>query len=122
MKSVEEKEQDDDGLVITAYQRSLLGDGVLCLFVLQTIGQIGFMIMMTKDYYMDYILFNKNAVVQSSTFMALWYLFFFWFAGITVFRARLPNFFRLQCPYGKGSHVQIVKEQQGKEPGGKVFI
>ncbi|KAI8339657.1 hypothetical protein BC941DRAFT_512000 [Chlamydoabsidia padenii] len=116
MKSKDEEEEnddnDDDNLVIRAYRRSLLGDSMACLFILETLGQVGYMIMMTNDYYTGYALFNQNAVIQSSTFMAMWYLFFFWFSALTIFRSRLANFFRLQCPYGKGDYVQIERQQQ----------
>ncbi|CAO3596256.1 unnamed protein product [Absidia cylindrospora] len=101
----------EEPLVIKAYKRDIIGTLVAFIFFVQTLGQIGYMIMMTKDYYMNYALFNGDALVQSCTFMGMWYIFFFWFAGITIFRFRLPNFFRIQCTYGEGQHVQVERKQ-----------
>ncbi|KAI8076794.1 uncharacterized protein BX664DRAFT_343939 [Halteromyces radiatus] len=109
----EDDEEEEEPLVIKAYKQDFVGTIMTILFLIQTAGQVAYMIMMTKDYYMNYALFNGNALVQSSTFMGMWYIFFFWFAGITIFRFRLPNYFRLQCSYAEGHYVQIERKQEG---------
>ncbi|ORZ26131.1 hypothetical protein BCR42DRAFT_364782 [Absidia repens] len=110
---------DDDGdaieeesMTIKAYKRDPLGNMVTIIFLAQTLGHVGCMIMMTKDYYSDFALFNGYAMIQSATFIGMWYIFFFWFAVLTLFRSRLLNFFRIQCPYGQGHYLQIEKKQE----------
>lgn len=101
-------------MTIHAYKRSWVGIIVSVIFFFQTLGQVGYMIMMTQDYYTGFALFRGDAVVQPSTFMGMWYIFFFWFAGLTVFRFRIPNFFRIRCSYGQGQYVQIERKEPGK--------
>ncbi|KAF7725950.1 hypothetical protein EC973_009187 [Apophysomyces ossiformis] len=72
---------------------------------------IGYMIAMVYDYYHDYLMFRGSAVVQSSTFIGMWYIFFFWFASLTIFKNRLANFFRIQCRYSEGEFVQVEKQE-----------
>jgi cation-transporting ATPase 13A3/4/5 len=39
----------------------------------------------------------------------MWYLFFIWFAILTIFKNRISNFFRIRCTYGEGQYVQIER-------------
>ena len=112
VSSMEEEPEDD--MVIHAYKRSMFGNFMVVLFSLQTLGQVGFMIMMTQDYYTNYALFRAFAEVQASTFIAMWYIFFIWFACLTIFRHRIPNFFRIRCSYGQGQYVQVERKEAGK--------
>ncbi|KAG1034255.1 hypothetical protein G6F25_009812 [Rhizopus arrhizus] len=102
-------EQQDT--IIKAYKRDFFGLFVLVAYMLQTIGMIAYMILITFDYYQDYYFFRGDALVQSSTFMGMWYVFFIWFACLTVFKSRLPNFFRIQCPYDEGQYVQVERKE-----------
>ncbi|ORX48327.1 hypothetical protein DM01DRAFT_1292119, partial [Hesseltinella vesiculosa] len=109
-QDAEDSESDAD-LDIKAYRRDYIGYLALSIFLLQTLGHVGFMIMLTKDYYDNYALFNEIALVATSTFIGMWYLFFGWFASITIFRSRLSNFFRVRCSYERGQYVQIEAKQ-----------
>ncbi|KAI7873218.1 uncharacterized protein EV154DRAFT_100788 [Mucor mucedo] len=104
-------EENEDDMVIHAYKTNWLGKIVAYIIFVQTIGQICFMIMMVKDYYTDFLLFRGFSEIQASTFIAMWYIFFFWFASLTIFRFRLPNFFRIRCSYGQGEYVQVEKNE-----------
>ncbi|KAI9468133.1 MAG: hypothetical protein EXX96DRAFT_114710 [Benjaminiella poitrasii] len=98
-------------MVIKAYKRDFIGLFVCFLFGLQTVGMVAYMIVITYDYYQDYYFFKGDAVVQSSTFIGMWYVFFIWFACVTIFKSRLPNFFRIQCPYEDGHYVQVERQE-----------
>lgn len=111
LSSVEETE---DNMVIHAYRRTWFGDIMLVIYCLQTLGQVAYMILITDDYYNDYALFRGYFLIQSSTFMGMWYFFFFWFAALTIFRFRLPNYFRIRCTYGQGQYVQVERKEPGK--------
>jgi cation-transporting ATPase 13A3/4/5 len=103
--------ENDENMVIHTYKRTWIGDIALVLFGVQTIGQIAYMIMLTSDYYTSYAMFRGFAIVQSSTFMGQWYIFFIWFACVAIFRYRLPNFFRIRCNYGEGQYVQVERQE-----------
>lgn len=107
LSSIEE-EQD---MVIHAYKRDWFGTFIAVLFFLQTVGQIAYMILMVEDYYTPYMKFRGFGEIQASTFMGMWYIFFFWFASLTIFRYRLPNFFRIRCAYSQGQYVQIERKE-----------
>ncbi|OBZ81777.1 hypothetical protein A0J61_10175 [Choanephora cucurbitarum] len=102
---------DNDHIVIHAYKRNIFGTLVGCLFLIQTIGHIGYMIMMTEDYYTNYALFRGYSVVQTSTFIGMWYILFLWFISLTAFKHRLPNFFRIRCIYEQGNYVQVERKE-----------
>ncbi|CAO0791257.1 unnamed protein product [Mucor circinelloides] len=108
LSSIEEEEED---MVIHAYKRDWFGNIILAVFFLQTIGQIAYMIMMVQDYYTVYEKFRGFGEIQASTFMGMWYIFFFWFAALTIFRFRLPNFFRIRCSYAQGQYVQVERKE-----------
>lgn len=108
-------EENEDNMVIHAYKRTWFGDLMLVIYILQTLGQVAYMIMMTNDYYNNYTLFRGYWVVQSATFMCMWYIFFFWFAALTIFRFRLSNFFRIRCVYGQGQYVQVERKEPGED-------
>ncbi|KAI8362638.1 hypothetical protein BD560DRAFT_373869 [Blakeslea trispora] len=119
-KKIEQKDEassdhpsssDKDRIIVHTYKKNLLGTLVGFLFLIQTIGHIGYMIMMTEDYYTDYALFRGYSVVQPSTFIGMWYILFFWFVSLTIFRSRLPNFFRVRCGYGQGHYAQVEREE-----------
>ncbi|KAI8144258.1 hypothetical protein BJV82DRAFT_557186 [Fennellomyces sp. T-0311] len=103
--------EPEDQMVIKAYRRDFVGIICFVLYVLQTLGMVAYMIMLTWDYYQDYILFEGNQLVQSSTFIGMWYIFFFWFAALAIFKSRLMNFFRIKCSYAKAHYVQIEKHE-----------
>lgn len=103
--------EETDEMVIKAYKRDWLGVFVSIIFILQTLGMIAYMIMMTYDYYQDYYWFKGSWTVQSSTFMGMWYVYFIWFAVVTIFKSRLPNFFRIQCTYAEGQYVQVERQE-----------
>ncbi|KAI9260854.1 hypothetical protein EDC94DRAFT_129350 [Helicostylum pulchrum] len=107
--SVNTDEQDD--MVIKAYKRDYYGSLVYILYMLQTVGMVAYMMLMTVDYYQDYLFFRGFAVVQGSTFIAMWYIFFIWFAVLTVFKNRISNFFRIQCSYAEGQYVQVERNE-----------
>ncbi|KAI8393977.1 uncharacterized protein BYT42DRAFT_552937 [Radiomyces spectabilis] len=104
--------EPEETMVIKAYKRDWIGMLAFTLYLLETIGMIAYMILMTYDYYQDYRFFRGSQLVQSSTFMGMWYIFFFWFASLTMFRHRLSNFFRIQCRYSEGQYVQVEKQEQ----------
>lgn len=105
--SVDTAEQD--AMIIKAYKRDYLGSLVSTLYMLQTAGMVAYMILITYDYYQDYLYFRGFAVVQGSTFIAMWYIFFIWFAILTIFKNRLSNFFRIQCTYDQGEYIQVER-------------
>ncbi|KAI8368373.1 hypothetical protein EDC96DRAFT_441550 [Choanephora cucurbitarum] len=98
---------EDNDMVIKAYKRDPFGMLVSVLYFLQTIGMFAYMILLVYDYYQNYLFFRGSAVVQSSTFIAMWYIFFIWLATLTIFKSRLANFFRIQCTYDQGQYIQI---------------
>lgn len=100
---------EQDGMIIKAYKRDYFGSLVSTLYMLQTLGMVAYMILITYDYYQDYLFFRGFAVIQGSTFIAMWYIFFIWFAVLTIFKNRLSNFFRIQCAYGQGEYVQVER-------------
>ncbi|KAI8987690.1 hypothetical protein BDF20DRAFT_815326, partial [Mycotypha africana] len=108
MSSVEEEEEE---MTIHAYKRDRFGICAAVIFSIQTLGQICYMIMMVKDYYMNYALFRGYGEIQASTFMGMWYILFFWFASLTIFRHRIPNFFRIRCLYSQGHYVQVERKE-----------
>ncbi|KAI8074516.1 hypothetical protein BC940DRAFT_343132 [Gongronella butleri] len=112
-KEQDEGMDDDQDMNIKAYRRDFVGYLALSIFLLQTLGHVGLMIMLTKDYYDNYALFNGDALIASSTFIGMWYLLFGWFASITLFRSRISNFFRLRCLYKDGQYVQVEAKQEG---------
>lgn len=101
--------EEQEEMTIKAYKRDYLGTLVFILYCLQTIGMVAYMILITYDYYQNYLFFRGVAVVQSSTFIGQWYIFFIWFAALTIFRNRLANFFRIQCTYAQGQYVQVER-------------
>lgn len=103
--------EDTDNMVIHAYRLDIVGNIAFGLFIIQTLGQIAFMIMMTANYYSNHSYFRGSGEVQSSTFIGMYYIYFFWFAGIAVFRHRLLNFFRLRCDYDQGQYVQVERAE-----------
>ncbi|KAI8380316.1 hypothetical protein BD560DRAFT_387815 [Blakeslea trispora] len=103
---------EESNMVIKAYKRDPFGMLVSVLYFLQTIGMFAYMILLVYDYYQNYLFFRGSAVVQSSTFIAMWYIFFIWLATLTIFKARLSNFFRIQCTYDQGQYIQV----EHKEP------
>ncbi|KAG2225949.1 hypothetical protein INT45_006645 [Circinella minor] len=110
-KSSSEELEPEEHMVIKAYKRDYLGVFCFVLYILQTLGHVAYMIMITWDYYQDYILFEGNQLVQSSTFIGMWYIFFFWFASLSIFKPRLMNFFRIKCTYAEANYVQIEKRE-----------
>ncbi|CEG80570.1 hypothetical protein RMATCC62417_14887 [Rhizopus microsporus] len=107
-KSTEEGQEE---MVIKAYKRDFFGLIVSALYILQTIGMVAYMVLIVYDYYQNYYFFRGVAVVQSSTFIGMWYVFFFWFACLTIFKSRLANFFRIQCTYDEGQYIQIERKE-----------
>ncbi|CAO3615556.1 unnamed protein product [Mucor hiemalis] len=105
--SIHTEEQDE--MTVKAYKRDYFGTLVYFLYILQTMGMIAFMIVLVFDYYQNYLYFRGDALVQSSTFIGMWYVFFIWFAILTVFRNRLSNFFRIQCIYPQAQYVQVER-------------
>ncbi|KAI9497199.1 hypothetical protein BDB00DRAFT_970411 [Zychaea mexicana] len=93
--------EPEEQMVIKAYKRDFLGMFCFLLYILQTLGMVAYMIMLTWDYYNEYILFGGNQLVQSSTFIGMWYIFFGWFGCLSVFKNRLMNFFRIKCAYAE---------------------
>ncbi|CEG71670.1 hypothetical protein RMATCC62417_07368 [Rhizopus microsporus] len=104
-------EEDQEEMVIKAYKRDFFGLIVSALYILQTIGMVAYMILIVYDYYQNYYFFRGVAVVQSSTFIGMWYVFFLWFACLTIFKSRLANFFRIQCTYDEGQYIQIERRE-----------
>ncbi|CAO3683791.1 unnamed protein product [Rhizopus stolonifer] len=102
---------DEQDTIIKAYKRDVFGTLVSVLYALQSLGMLAYMVLITYDYYQDYLFFRGDALVQSSTFMGMWYVFFIWFACLTVFKSRLPNFFRIQCSYEEGQYVQVERKE-----------
>ncbi|RCI03520.1 hypothetical protein CU098_010396, partial [Rhizopus stolonifer] len=102
---------DQEDMVIKAYKRDYFGLFVCVVYFLQTIGMFAYMILLVYDYYQNYLFFRGSAVVQSSTFIAMWYIFFIWLASLTIFKSRLPNFFRIQCAYYQGQYVQVERKE-----------
>lgn len=100
-------------MVIKAYKRDVLGMFFFGCYILQTLGMIAYMIMIVYDYYQNYLWFRGVAVVQSSTFIGQWYVFFIWFAILTIFKNRIMNFYRIQCTYAEGQYVQVEKAEPG---------
>ncbi|KAI7902768.1 uncharacterized protein BX663DRAFT_552164 [Cokeromyces recurvatus] len=80
---------DDNDTIIHAYKRNWLGDISLLFFILQTVGQVAFMILMTQDYYTNYSLFRGYGEIQASTFIGMW----------------------IKCNYAEGQYVQIERRQ-----------
>lgn len=106
-------------MIIKAYKRDPVGIVMFIVYGLQTLGLVCMMITMVYDYYPRgwipaYQLFNGDALVQSSTFMGMWYVLFFWFATLVIFRSRIPNFYRIQCTYDQGQYVQVEKNEPCK--------
>ncbi|KAI7883302.1 hypothetical protein K492DRAFT_185103 [Lichtheimia hyalospora FSU 10163] len=101
----------DAGMVIKAYKVDYIGFFCFILYILQTLGMVAYMIMIVNDYYDDYILFRGFQIVQSSTFIGMWYIFFIWFACLAIFKNRLMNFFRIRCSYTEADYVQIENHQ-----------
>lgn len=101
-------------MIIKAYKRDYIGMFCFVLYILQTLGMVAYMIMIVNDYYDDYILFRGSQIVQSSTFIGMWYIFFFWFACLAIFKNRLMNFFRIRCSYTEADYVQIENHQARK--------
>lgn len=101
-------------MLIKAYKRDFIGMFCFVLYIVQTIGMVAYMIMMVKDYYLDYLLFRGSQIVQSSTFIGMWYIFFIWFSCLAIFKPRLMNFFRIRCSYHEADYVQIEKHQPRK--------
>lgn len=102
---------ESEEMVIKGYKTDILGLFFYYCYLLQTIGMICYMILIVYDYYQDYLFFRGNAVVQSSTFIGQWYVFFIWFACFTVFKSRIPNFFRIQCSYKECKYVQVERKE-----------
>lgn len=102
-------------MIIKAYKPNIVGRVCAGLYILQTFGMIGYMITIVYDYYQNYLMFRGYSEVQTCTFIGMWYIFFFWFASLTIFKKRLSNFFRIQCRYSEGEYVQIEKEEPGKQ-------
>ncbi|KAI7860460.1 hypothetical protein BDC45DRAFT_474316 [Circinella umbellata] len=103
--------EPEEKMTIKAYKRDWIGMFIFFLYIIQTFGMIAYMIMMTEDYYTEYLLFRGNQTVQASIFIAMWYIFFGWFAALVMFQHRLPNFFRIQCTYSEGQYVQVEKDE-----------
>ena len=57
--------EPDENMIIKAYKRDWIGMFIFLLYILQTFGMIAYMIMMTQDYYTEYLLFRGNQTVQA---------------------------------------------------------
>ncbi|CAO3638867.1 unnamed protein product [Cunninghamella echinulata] len=110
-ESESESIEPEEDMIIKAYKRDILGTFFFICYILQTLGMFCFMIMTVYDYYQNYYWFRGSWVVQSSTFMGQWYVFFFWFACMTIFKSRIMNFYRIQCTYAEGQYVQVEKSE-----------
>jgi cation-transporting ATPase 13A3/4/5 len=109
--SIDGDSVEGDDMIVKAYKTDIVGLFFGACYLLQTIGMVAYMILITYDYYQDYYFFRGDALVQSSTFMGQWYIFFIWFASLTIFRSRLSNFFRIQCTYSQAQYVQIERKE-----------
>ncbi|ORZ13486.1 hypothetical protein BCR42DRAFT_467119 [Absidia repens] len=103
--------EPEEEMVIKAYKRDYLGMFFFVCYILQTLGMIAYMIMIVYDYYQNYLWFRGNALVQGSTFIGQWYVFFIWFAILAIFKTRIMNFYRIQCTYAEGQYVQVEKDE-----------
>ncbi|RCI01675.1 hypothetical protein CU098_004923 [Rhizopus stolonifer] len=102
---------ESDKMTVYTYKSDVLGTMAAYVFFAQTLGQVAYMILMTQDYYTNFALFRGYSVVQTSAFMGMWYIFFFWFTGLTLFRFRIANFFRIRSTYAEGQYVQIETQE-----------
>ncbi|KAI7886821.1 HAD-like protein [Lichtheimia hyalospora FSU 10163] len=102
---------DDEAMLITAYRRDIVGMICLVLYALETTGMVVLLLVMTYDYYNDFLLFRGDKLIQTSTFIGIWYIFVGWFFCLVLFRDRLINFFRIRCSYDKGQYVQVEKDE-----------
>jgi cation-transporting ATPase 13A3/4/5 len=98
-------------MTVYGYKRTLVGTIAAIIFFIQTIGQIAYMVMITYDYYNGNLMFRGFTVVNTGTFMGMWYIYFIWFACLTIFKSRLSNFFRIRCAYDQGQYVQVERKE-----------
>lgn len=64
---------DDDTMSITAYRRDILGMTCLALYALETTGMVVLLLVMTYDYYNDFLLFRGDKLIQTSVSISLQY-------------------------------------------------
>lgn len=62
---------DDDTMSITAYRRDILGMTCLALYALETTGMVVLLLVMTYDYYNDFLLFRGDKLIQTSVSISL---------------------------------------------------
>lgn len=62
---------DDDTMLITAYRRDIIGMTCFVLYALETAGMVVLLLVMTYDYYNDFLLFRGDKLIQTSVRMAL---------------------------------------------------
>lgn len=62
---------DDDTMLITAYRRDNIGMTCFVLYVLETAGMVVLLLVMTYDYYNDFLLFRGDKLIQTSVRMVL---------------------------------------------------
>ncbi|KAI9322428.1 hypothetical protein BX666DRAFT_2147537 [Dichotomocladium elegans] len=101
----------NDDMLVRAYRCDFLGTSCFVLYGVQTLGMVVYMILMTYDYYNGYLFFKGNQLIQTSTYIGMWYIFTGWFIALVLFRDRLPNFFRIQCDDTEGEYVQVEKDE-----------
>lgn len=64
---------DDDTMSITAYRRDILGMTCLALYALETTGMVVLLLVMTYDYYNDFLLFRGDKLIKTSVSISLQY-------------------------------------------------
>ncbi|KAI9024285.1 hypothetical protein CLU79DRAFT_99799 [Phycomyces nitens] len=102
---------EENNMAIKGYKRSLVGTAIFIFYICQTFWMLGEIIMMTYDFYQDFLMFKGNKTVQLSTFIAMWHIFVIWFACLVVFKDSLLIFFRIRCEYSKAQYVQVEKSE-----------
>ncbi|KAI8975450.1 hypothetical protein BDF20DRAFT_914379 [Mycotypha africana] len=104
-------QEDQEEMVIKAYKRDFFGTFTRIMYFLLTLALLAYIIVVVYDYYEAFLYFRGNALVESSTFIGMWYFNFIWFAVLVIFKNRLANFFRIQCIYSEGQFVQVERRE-----------
>ncbi|KAJ1974536.1 hypothetical protein H4R35_003562 [Dimargaris xerosporica] len=97
---------------LRGYRDNIFGSTTLGTLVVTSVTLVMLLAVITADYYgslpgPSFSLTHGSSKLSASIFILVWYLTALWFVGLTVVRARLRNFFRIQTLPTEGTWVQV---------------
>ncbi|KAI0224603.1 hypothetical protein L0F63_006748, partial [Massospora cicadina] len=105
----------DDGFLIRGYRDDWFGRLVLASVGLLSLGWLGFLAVLTADYYGEvtgkaYGIALESYTNSSGMFIGVWISATTWYVTLAVFKSRVRNWFRIATFPLEAHHLQIERE------------